>query len=43
MNVSAKALSGQFDIYVFLEKDRTEAEGAIIGRKQSAKILRLGV
>jgi predicted Zn finger-like uncharacterized protein len=39
VNVSAQAISGQFDIYVFLEKDKAEVEAAIIARKKTAKIL----
>ena len=39
VNISAKAISGQFDIYVYMEKDKAEAEEAIIGRKKTAKIV----
>ena len=39
VNVSAKANSGQFSIYVFLEKDKAEAEKEIMQNKVPAKAL----
>ncbi len=39
INVSAKAASGKFSVYVFLEKDQNEAEKAIHSGKVNDKII----
>jgi predicted Zn finger-like uncharacterized protein len=43
VKISAKAISGQFDIQVFLEKDQTEVEGAMLRRQKTGKILDSGL